>query len=204
MKNLKCFGLAILAGAMIGIGGIIYLSVENKVIGAFLFSIGLFFVVSRQFNLFTGKVGYLVNNDANYLGQLIVIWLGNLTGTYIVGNLMRLTRQAGIAEKALSLCEVKINDTITSIFILACFCGVLMYLAVDSYKTIENSAGKNMAVVLSVVVFILCGFEHCIANMFYFSVAGFWSGKVILYLLIMTFGNSVGAVIVAGLKKYLA
>ncbi|MBE6996248.1 MAG: formate/nitrite transporter family protein, partial [Ruminococcaceae bacterium] len=45
-------------------------------------------------------------------------------------------------------------------------------------------------------VFILCGFEHCVANMFYFSVANVWSAKTVLYLLVMSVGNAVGGVLI--------
>lgn len=204
MEKLKCFVLAMLAGAMISMGGIVYLSVENKVIGAFLFSIGLFFVVSRQFNLFTGKVGYLVENDSAYLLRLLIIWLGNFVGAYITAALMRMTRQTAIVEKALSLSDVKLNDTMVSIFILAVFCGVLMYLAVDCYKTLDFGIGRVFAVMMAVMVFILSGFEHCVANMFYFSLAGVWSAKAFAYLLIMSLGNGVGAVLFAACKKYVS
>ncbi len=204
MKKLNCFVLAVLAGIMISIGGIIYLSCENKVIGALLFSVGLFYVVSRRFNLYTGKIGYIVENGTAFALDLGIIWIGNFIGALLTGSLMRLTRQTALIEKAYGLCDVKINDTALSIFILAFFCGVLMYLAVDGYKTIPDSMGKNLAVLFSVTVFILCGFEHCVANMFYFSIASYWSGKVILYLIIMTLGNSAGAIAFSGLKKYIA
>ena len=45
------------------------------------------------------------------------------------------------------------------------------------------------------MVFILAGFEHCVANMFYFSVANLWSLRTVLYLLVMTAGNMVGGLI---------
>ena len=51
------------------------------------------------------------------------------------------------------------------------------------------------------MVFILCGFEHCVANMFYFSVANAWSGKTVLYLLVMTLGNSCGGLILPLCRK---
>ena len=50
-------------------------------------------------------------------------------------------------------------------------------------------------------VFILCGFEHCVANMYYFSVAGMWSGKTLLYLLVMTLGNAVGGVVFPVIRR---
>ncbi len=54
---------------------------------------------------------------------------------------------------------------------------------------------------LGVMVFILCGFEHCVANMYYFSVAGMWSGKTLLYLLVMTLGNAVGGVVFPVIRR---
>ncbi len=53
------------------------------------------------------------------------------------------------------------------------------------------------------MVFILCGFEHCVANMFYFSVAGCWSGKLLLRLLVMTLGNTVGGVLFPLARRWL-
>ena len=57
---------SILAGIMIGIGGTIFLSLE-KTLGAFLFAIGLFMIVTRGYNLYTGKVGYIFDNKPSYL-----------------------------------------------------------------------------------------------------------------------------------------
>ncbi|MCD8045811.1 MAG: formate/nitrite transporter family protein [Clostridiales bacterium] len=53
------------------------------------------------------------------------------------------------------------------------------------------------------MVFILCGFEHCVADMFYFSVAGVWSGQAVLRLLVISAGNAVGAVIFPLVRKWL-
>ena len=203
MEKTKTFVSAILSGAMISIVGVVNLCMDNKIAGAFLFSVGLFYVVARQYSLYTGKVGYIVENKVQYLLELLTIAVGNFVGAFIVGNAMHLTRQQAIIEKAWNLCNVKINDTVISIFILAAFCGVLMYLAVDSYKAINDSFGKNFAVIMSVIVFILCGFEHCVANMFYFSAAGMWSPKVFFYIIVMILGNSFGSIIISGTKKFI-
>lgn len=50
---------SIIAGILIGIGAYAYVSISNKVLGAFLFSIGLISVFSLQAHLFTGKIGGL-------------------------------------------------------------------------------------------------------------------------------------------------
>lgn len=195
-QRIASFLYSILAGVSISIGGIVFLSLDNKVTGAIFFSLGLFTVCTFGFNLFTGKVGYIFENKPSYLLFLLQVWVGNLLGSLIMGNLVRLTRISSIAEKAKGLCDTKLNDSLLSIFILAVFCNILMFIAVDGFKTNQHEIGKYIGVFMGVIVFILCGFEHCVANMFYFSVANVWSGKTILYLLIMTLGNACGGVLI--------
>lgn len=197
MGNIFC--KAVLAGIAIAIGGIIYLSVENKIIGALLFTVGLYAIVLNGLFLYTGKVGYLVveKDKKEYLLILLTTWLGNLVGTAIGAFAFLNTRNALAAQNVDIICEAKLDDTPLSIFILAVFCGFLMYIAVDGFK----EKGNPIILFMGVSVFILCGFEHCIANMFYFSLAGAWSGKAFLYLLIMTIGNSVGGILIPFVKK---
>lgn len=188
---------SILAGIMIGIGGTIFLSLDDKIIGSFMFAIGLFIIVSFSLNLFTGKVGYIFNNKPKYLVEVFLTLIGNFIGTFITGYVLSLTRISNVLfSKAQIMCKIKLNDSLLSIFLLAIFCGLLMYIAVNGYKTITNSIGKNIIVFLSVAVFILCGFEHSIADMFYFTIANMYSSKTLLYLTIIIFGNATGGVII--------
>ena len=83
---------SILAGIMIGIGGTIFLSLENRIIGSFMFAIGLFVIVSNGFNLFTGKVGYVFDNNYKYLIEVFITLVGNFLGIYIVGFVLKYTR----------------------------------------------------------------------------------------------------------------
>ena len=62
MKKLETFVKAIIAGGFIGIGGTVYLMAESKIVGALLFSVGLFSICTMNFNLFTGKVCYVFEN----------------------------------------------------------------------------------------------------------------------------------------------
>ncbi|HHU22717.1 MAG TPA: formate/nitrite transporter family protein [Clostridiales bacterium] len=195
MKKLATFIYAVLAGISISIGCIAYLSIENKVVGAIFFTIGLFTVVTHGLNLFTGKVCYVFEKDRAYALNLPIIWLGNLIGAVGIGLLVQLTRIAGISQRAAQLCEIKLADGPLSIFILAVFCNILIFLAVDGFVRNEKHIGKYIALFLGVSVFVICGFEHCVANMFYFSAGGVWSLKTLLYIIIMTLGNAVGGVI---------
>ena len=187
----------IYAGIMIGIGGTVYLSVENPVIGSFLFSIGLLMICMYGMNLYTGKIGYVLINKFNYVYELLLSLLGNFMGTFLVARMILYTRVAKIGERALAMSSVKLNDNLLSIFVLSIFCGMLMYIAVNNYKKSTNEIGKYIGIFMCVMVFILCGFEHCVANMYYFSVACAWSWKTLLYLLVMVAGNSVGSIIIA-------
>lgn len=62
----------VLSGLMLGIGGMVSLSSENRFLGAFLFSLGLFCIVQFKYGLFTGKVGYIVNRDLPYVAETAV------------------------------------------------------------------------------------------------------------------------------------
>ena len=186
----------IYAGLMIGIGGVAFLSLKNPIAGSFFFSVGLLTICMYGMNLYTGKIGYILINKLEYVWELLLSLLGNFIGTFIVGKVMLLTR-TGISKRAVTVVASKLNDNLLSIFILSVFCGMLMYIAVNNYKKINTEIGKYIGIFMCVMVFILCGFEHCVANMFYFTAASAWTWKTLLYLLVMILGNSVGSIIIA-------
>ena len=202
MKWLKTFVGGILAGISIAVGGTVFLSLDNKVLGALFFTVGLFAVCTFGFNLYTGKVCYIFDNDREYALGLPVIWLGNLCGAFLTAAGERATRIGpALAEKAAALCSVKLGDGLAGIFLLSVFCNVLIWLAVEGFKNNPHPAGKYLSLFFGVAVFILCGFEHCVANMYYFSMAGMWSWKTLGWVLVMTAGNSVGGVLFPLLRK---
>ena len=156
---MKCFLKSILAGIMIAVGGTVYLSLDNKVVGASLFTIGLVSVLLCNFNLYTGKIGYLVNNfNLKYIKEMFITLVGNFIGASFIGFILRYTRiYSNVKSKADILAVAKLNDSLVSIFILSIFCGLLMYFAVNGFKKVSDF-GKYLVVYLGVVVFILCGF----------------------------------------------
>lgn len=194
---IKTLVKSILAGLFIGIGGTVFLSLDNKILGASFFSIGLFGVLIYNLNLYTGKIGYLITNfNLKYIKELLITLLGNFIGACFIGHILKLTRiYDTIYPKAYSISQIKLNDNLISIIILSIFCGLLMYFAVNGFKK-ENDLSKQLVVYLGVTVFILSGFEHCVANMYYFSVADVWSLKTLGYTLIMILGNTIGSFII--------
>ncbi|MCQ2537537.1 MAG: formate/nitrite transporter family protein [Lachnospiraceae bacterium] len=198
MKHLKTIILAISAGFFIGIGGVVSLMQENKIAGAFLFSIGLLTILVFKFNLYTGMVGYVLESlkkkKFEYLLTVFLVWLGNYMGTALCAGLIRLTP---LADKIVPKCETnvqaKLENSWYAFLILGIFCGVLMFIAVDTYK--KNIEKKDflcvVAVFMGVMVFILAGFEHSIADMFYFTLTGHFV-DILLPLLLITIGNALG------------
>lgn len=175
---------AVYAGFMIGVGGVVYLALENKIVGSLLFSFGLLTIVNQGFFLYTGKIGFVKTKED--FERIPVIIIGNLIGTGIVAVLCRL---AGMNISSVAICEAKLAKAPVPIFILSVFCGIMMYLAIDNFNKCKN----HLFIIAPVMIFILSGFEHSVANMFYFSLAGMWSGKSIIYLILMILGNGVGA-----------
>ena len=83
------------------------------------------------------------------------------------------------------------------------FCGLLVYVAVEGFKNIQNNFGKYVVLVLAIGGFILAGFEHSIANMFYFCLNSSFGLDAFLFLILCVIGNSIGGVFIPLLKKLL-
>lgn len=195
----------ILAGIMIGVGGCVSLSSDNKYIGALLFSLGLFAIIQFGFGLFTGKVGYIPLRKPKYLLECLYTLIGNAIGTFFDAFLLSQTRiYPAISEKAAGIVETKINDTYLSMFVMAIFCGLLMFLAVDNARISRAVQGHSEIVagtLLCIVVFIICGFNHCIADMFYL----FLTKRIddgLVYLVFVILGNIVGGMLVPIIKMF--
>ena len=101
-----------------------------------------------------------------------------------------------IGEKAAEMCSAKLAQYPLHTFIRGFFCGILMYLAVSIYKE-KNTA---LGVLFCVPVFILCGFEHSIADMYYFGVSGIFSARIVLFMVLVVAGNTFGAMVLPLLK----
>ncbi len=193
---LKTFRESLCAGILITIGGTVFLSCENKTVGAVLFSVALLCICYKSYYLFTGKIGYIVEKHTkqDFLNLDIGLF-GNLAATFFLGMLLR-TVLPNIGEKAAEMCSAKLAQFPLYTFIRGFFCGILMYLAVSIYKE-KNSV---LGILFCVPVFILCGFEHSIADMFYLGASGIFSVKIILFTALVVAGNTFGAIVLPLLK----
>lgn len=203
MKLFQCFVSAVLSGILVGVGGTALFSTDSLFIGSFLFCFGLFFILVYRFDLYTGRVGYWLGQRLGYAVEIGITWVGNLLGTYLVARLLWLTRLTEVRFRATELVEVKLSDTPVSLFVLACFCGLLMYLAVHTCRNAKDSATRVIAMFLPVLVFAAIGFEHCVADMYFFSLSGLWTWKKFGRLLLITTGNTIGGLTFPLVRKYL-
>ena len=192
----ETFKKAAAAGFMIGIGAVVYISCGNKIAGALLFTVGLFTICAFGMNLFTGKIGYIVSNKNN--PNCFVIWLGNLIGASVGMALVRIAKPS-LHTAAKEMMDAKLAQSLLRIPILAFFCGVLMYVAVENYRANPHGFGKTAGLFLCVSTFILCGFEHSIADMCYAALAVESLsdlGQYMLFLIIVSVFNGLGALTV--------
>lgn len=186
-----------LAGLMIAIGGSVFLSCEVRWVGAVFFSVALLCICYFGFSLYTGKVGFLAQDvSPRALAEVYLGLLGNLLGTLVFGRLAALALPA-LSETALALCLGKLEQTALQTLLRALFCGVLMYAAVWIFREKHTIAG----ILFCVPVFILAGFEHSIADLFYFFLAGLFSGKAALFLLLAVVGNTLGGLLIPLLRR---
>ena len=176
------------AGIMIAIGGSVFLACENRYVGAVLFSVALLCICLKGYSLFTGKVGYLpVKHDKEAFKILLSGLFGNIISTVSLGFAVAFANPV-LKETALSICEAKLLQTPLQTLIRAFFCGILMYMAVSTFREKGTLAG----IFLCVPVFILAGFEHSVANMFYFGASGIINAESLIYLATVVLGNSIG------------
>ncbi len=195
-NKLKTFLLAVAAGFTIGLGCCIYEAAENKVVGAVLFTLGLFAVCNFGLNLYTGKIGYVFSSRNN--PNIFVIYAGNLVGAVGTGLLFRVARP-DLAEKAIHLAEKKLSAGAVEALILGALCGTVMYIAVDNHKHNKDGFGRYLGMLIGVPLFILAGFEHSIADMFYLAMGTTkWEQflPAVGFIALVTVGNMIGAVTV--------
>lgn len=183
----KVFFQAIAAGGMVAIGGAVYMACDDKVVGAVLFSVALLTICALGMYLYTGKIGFLAEDfQKKEIAALLAGVLGNYIGATGFGLLLGAVRP-DLRQKAATLCETKLQYSAFSVLVLGFFCGILMYAAVKIYKEKKTFLG----ILFCIPVFILCGFEHSIADMFYAAMAGNVI-DMILPILIITLGNAIG------------
>ena len=188
--RLKFYIKSLLSGVLIGLGDIIYVVSENHILGAFLFSLGLLTILIKEYPLYTGRVGYVKTYDDfvdcspmivfNFIGIALVCALANITNLDLSAVNMIVSN--------------KLHQEWYSTLFLAWGCGAMMYFAVNGWK----KTGNPITVIMPIMFFILCGFEHCVADYGYFMMYKFkeaidYDYHAGMFILTTVIGNALGS-----------
>ena len=189
----KIFFSSILGGIFISIGGLACLLAEFKFVGALIFAVGLFGIMTYQLGLYTGKIGYLLENPPIFIVNILLTIVGNFIGCVMMGTAFPL-------DQAVVACTHRLDvDNLTVLFKGIC-CGLLVFIAVDQYRTKKS----YLATFVCIPAFIMAGFEHSIAVMFFFSSAGMiFQLDSIVFILIVILGNAIGCLAIPIYRRYL-
>ena len=183
---LKMILLGIMAGAFIALGGtasnVASFGIENaglqRVIAGCLFPVGLMMVVFSGSELFTGNCLMIMGaldkkvKSSKILINLFVVFFSNLLGALIVDFLIFYSGQLDIGSGAVGAYAIKIAVAKTTISPLKAFtsgilCNIFVCMAILLSSIAKEVAGKIFAIFFPIFAFVVCGFEHSIANMFY-------------------------------------
>jgi len=169
------------------------------ILASMSFSIGLILVCVLGLQLYTGKIGVVFDNREKLVENAIdlpIMLVGNAIGAFALGIVCHFifNNVPEIANRILAISLGKTNST--TVFLQGIFCGALVYIAVYLYKNLQNWAMKIIGIVVAVTLFVYCGFQHCIANMFYFGMAFNWNIDMLWNLLLVILTNSIGALLV--------
>lgn len=187
----------IMSGIYVGVGATVFLSCEDKIIGSVAFTIALISICLTGAQLFTGKIGYLIfSHKKDDFISIIGCIIGNAIGTFTCAAI-GFGAGLPIRQRAIEMCAAKLDASYIKIFFAAIMCGILMFTAVYTFKEKKSMA----AVFFAVPAFILSGYEHSIADMFYFSASMQFSLEIIPFLGIVLLGNSVGGMLIPTLMK---
>jgi formate/nitrite transporter len=176
--------------------------------------------------LFTGNCLILIpvlSKTATVKGMLrnwCIVYLGNLVGGIIIAFLANFSHTYAFADGALAKAVVatavtKSNISFMDGLLKGILCNVLVCMAVWCSFAADELAGKVLALWLPVMLFIIGGFEHCVANM-YFIPAGLLASSVygipaeglslfgffVTNLIPVTIGNIIGGAVFVGATYY--
>ena len=180
------FKQSVIAGVLIGFGVIINLLTTPPILGAALFSFGLLAIIQLQIPLYTGRIGFVVNKRED---PLFFIFLGNCLGILLVVSMYATANYQEFNCLLANAAMAKFSKSFLSMLIYGILCGFLIHIAVKCKVPIITIG--------AIIIFILIGSEHCIADVPYLYVCYSWIN--FLKWLLVILGNSIGAVAAEGM-----
>lgn len=200
--NMENISKGIMGGILIAIASVVYLytivsvdGVLGRVLGSFLFSFGLLFIVNQKYLLFTGMMA-TPPRKLEDVYKILLILLLNFVGVILITGLVGSSLASfseKIIERASSVVGDKTNRSIPEITMSGIFCGMFITFAVLGFK----NKSSNLLVMFSVFLFVFLGFDHCIANMAYCALLENVSINEVKLIFFSIFGNVIGGLLFA-------
>lgn len=225
LKTRAQFFLGVLAGMYIAFGGVSSTIVNNlgkgfnpqitKILVGLTFTIGIVAVVVGGAELFTGNIlmfGATLDKKTK-LGNLLYNWLKvylyNFIGALLIVAIVFYSNilSDGTKELFVNIYNAKTSQGFLELFVKGIGCNILVCLSVWLATASKEITAKVFASAFPVAIFIICGFEHCVANMFYLPIAMMISGTCDMAamfhnLIPVTLGNIVGGMILITFYYY--
>ncbi len=195
----KMFILAVLAGLIIAFGGAVTNTAVHsvsdvstaRIICGLLFPFGLGAVMLTGSELFTGNclisISVLNGRTTNSMmvRNWVVVYLGNLVGALLLAAGCAFFGQMNYSAGGLAVYTIKVAVAKCAIsfpagIVLGFFCNVLVCMGVICSLSAKDTIGRILGAYIPVAFFVICGFEHCIANMYYIP-AGLFAAQVPKY-----------------------
>ena len=184
--TVKLIVLAIMAGLFIAISGIaattVAVAIEpaslGKFLGAIIFPGGLTMVLIAGSELFTGNCLLIIPvlekaiRLRRMIKNLVLVYIGNMIGSVLLAAAIVFSHQVslfdnGVAVSVISTAVSKCSLSFGDALIRGILCNVLVCIAVWISFTAKDITGKIIGVFFPILIFVLCGFEHSVANMYY-------------------------------------
>lgn len=187
MSFARSFMLSIMAGAFIAMGAMFFCLVVGdpnlpfaiqRVLGGFLFCLGLILVVVAGAELFTGNTMIVMTAASKRIRwsavwkNWIVVFIGNFIGALVIVGLVFLAEMPAmnsgqVGQTMVSVAAGKMHAGWLALFAKGIMCNFLVCLGVWMAYAAKTVADKILAVIFPITAFVACGFEHCVANMFF-------------------------------------
>lgn len=199
--------MSIMAGLYIALGAQGFMvTYDNVFIRASVFPVGLMLVVLVGGELFTGNclmTFALVQKKIkswDYFKSLTQVFFGNFIGALLIVILLYfggLYKNPVLAETIVKIAKAKTSLSFTEALFKGILCNILVSLGVWFATTSKDTTGRLLGCWFPVMLFVLCGYEHCVANMFYLPLAAILDSsitvsKIFINLIPVTLGNFIG------------
>ena len=211
-----------------------------RLVAGCVFPVGLMMIVFVGGELFTGDCLMIMGcmhkefSVWKMIKVLVVVWISNLIGSVLFSAMVNASTQYNFTSGLLGAFTIKVamgklGMSFGSAFISGILCNFFVCIAVLMAAAAKDIAGKVWAIFFPIMAFVVSGYEHCVANMYYIPAGIFaagneayvqkametygytaaqleglnWANMLVANLLPVTLGNIVGGMVLVGLPLYL-